>query len=531
MKSLKKKFFAIFFIIYFFIGSFNSINTGISFDERHEELNWNFHVNLVKEISDVIINGKKFDTNKFENNIQHFVGYGIGFQLISQPIQSVIKDLIAKQKNLDNYGAKLVAKHFVVFLFFFISGLFFYLILRKLIDNENFYILGSITYLTYPYLFGQSMFSPKDIPFMSVWLICTHLSFVLFENIIHNNKIKIKYTIIFSILTAYLLSIRIAGILIFIQYLIILICYLNLYKINLIQFLKKYYKDLILFSLVLIFFIFLFYPTFWINPLLFIEAIKVNTSHFNNVGTTTLGEIMYSQNLPVTYLIIWFSVKIPLLIMIGLFLLPITEKNIFKDKIKSILFGSILLSFLIISLILILRRVHLYDEIRQVLFLVPLIFIIGLTSLFIFSKKLFYLCGILTVVFFTAENIKINPYQYVWFNLPSRFLDLTKDFELEYQGISGREISKYIIKEKTKKNCILATPIWSVEPFMNNTQFDCFDIWQKIDTDYKRPFLAVQNVRNLKRSNPYKCTTIHETYSNLLFHKKKFVTGKLLRFE
>ena len=349
MKSLKKKFFAIFFIIYFFIGSFNSINTGISFDERHEELNWNFHVNLVKEISDVIINGKKFDTNKFENNIQHFVGYGIGFQLISQPIQSVIKDLIAKQKNLDNYGAKLVAKHFVVFLFFFISGLFFYLILRKLIDNENFYILGSITYLTYPYLFGQSMFSPKDIPFMSVWLICTHLSFVLFENIIHNNKIKIKYTIIFSILTAYLLSIRIAGILIFIQYLIILICYLNLYKINLIQFLKKYYKDLILFSLVLIFFIFLFYPTFWIDPLLFIEAIKVNTSHFNNVGTTTLGEIMYSQNLPITYLIIWFSVKIPLLIMIGLFLLPITEKNIFKDKIKSILFGSILLSFLIIS--------------------------------------------------------------------------------------------------------------------------------------------------------------------------------------
>ena len=262
------------------------------------------------------------------------------------------------------------------------------------------------------------MFSPKDIPFMSVWLICTHLSFVLFENIIHNNKIKIKYTIIFSILTAYLLSIRIAGILIFIQYLIILICYLNLYKINLIQFLKKYYKDLILFSLVLIFFIFLFYPTFWINPLLFIEAIKVNTSHFNNVGTTTLGEIMYSQNLPVTYLIIWFSVKIPLLIMVGLFLLPITEKNIFKDKIKSILFGSILLSFLIISLILILRRVHLYDEIRQVLFLVPLIFIIGLTSLFIFSKKLFYLCGILTVFFFTAENIRINPYQYVWFNFP-----------------------------------------------------------------------------------------------------------------
>ena len=31
------------------------------------------------------------------------------------------------------------------------------------------------------------------------------------------------------------------------------------------------------------------------------------------------------------------------------------------------------------------------------------------------------------------ENIKINPYQYVWFNYPSRYLDLSKNFELEYR--------------------------------------------------------------------------------------------------
>ena len=119
---------------------------------------------------------------------------------------------------------------------------------------------------------------------------------------------------------------------IFIQYLIVLICYLNLYKVNLNKFLNKYYKDLILFSSFLIFFIFLFNPTFWINPLLLIEAINVNSSHFNNVGTTTLGKTMYSQNLPITYLIIWLAVKIPLLIIVGLFLLPITEKRFLAIK-------------------------------------------------------------------------------------------------------------------------------------------------------------------------------------------------------
>ena len=129
------------------------------------------------------------------------------------------------------------------------------------------------------------------------------------------------------------------------------------------------------------------------------------------------------------------------------------------------------------------------------------------------------------------ENIIINPYQYVWFNLPSRYLDLTKNFELEYQGISGREISKFLVNYKPQTSCILANPLLSVKPFLNDTNFKCFDIWQKIETSYERPFLAVQNVRNLKRSIPYKCKSIFETSFKLLFHENKITTGKLLKCE
>ena len=251
-------------------------------------------------------------------------------------------------------------------------------------------------------------------------------------------------------------------------------------------------------------------------------------NHFNNVGTNTLGETMYSTNLPATYLLIWFGVKIPLLILIGLTTIPFTEKKIFNNKKESVFFGSILLSLLIIPLILIFKKVHLYDEVRQVMFLVPFIFITGLVSLFIFSKKFFYFFGTVTLILFIVENIKINPYQYVWFNLPSRYIDLTKNFELEYQGISGREISKYLKKSKIQSYCILANPLHSVEPFLNDTKFNCFDIWQKIDTDFKRPFLAVQNVRNLKKSIPYKCLSEYETGFDLLFHKSRIITGRIL---
>ena len=133
------------------------------------------------------------------------------------------------------------------------------------------------------------------------------------------------------------------------------------------------------------------------------------------------------------------------------------------------------------------------------------------------------------VVFFIVENIKINPYQYVWFNTPSRILDISSNFELEYQGISGREIATFLKNTKDQNFCILVNPIHSVKPFLNNTNFKCFDIWQKIDGDYPRPFLAVQNVRNLKKSMPYGCKSIYESSFKLFFQKQKITTGKLLK--
>ena len=99
---------------------------------------------------------------------------------------------------------------------------------------------------------------------------------------------------------------------------------------------------------------------------------------------------------------------------------------------------------------------------------------------------------------------------------------------MEYQGISGKEIAHYLTNMENQNHCILANPIHGVKPFLNNTNFTCFDIWQKVDTDFPRPFLAVQNVRNLKKSLPYNCKSIYETGFKLLFHKEKFVAGKLL---
>ena len=108
--------------------------------------------------------------------------------------------------------------------------------------------------------------------------------------------------------------------------------FLNLYKKEFLIFVKDFYLKLLFFVFSLILFTYLLYPIFWIDPYFLFETIKINANHFNNVGTLTLGQIMYSKDLPSTYLIIWFLVKIPLLIIIGILLIPLSEKRFLKIK-------------------------------------------------------------------------------------------------------------------------------------------------------------------------------------------------------
>ena len=121
MTFIKKNFFILFLITYLILGSFYSLNTGISHDEFHEQQNWEYNVSLVENI----LFEKDLDS-KFENFQDKY--YGIGFQLISQPIQFFLRNFILKYQNVDIAGAHLLAKHFVIFLFYLTTDKFIRLI-------------------------------------------------------------------------------------------------------------------------------------------------------------------------------------------------------------------------------------------------------------------------------------------------------------------------------------------------------------------------------------------------------------------
>ena len=426
-------------------------------------------------------------------------------------------------------GSILLSKHPTVFLFFVISGLY----LRKIIflstNHHLFSNLSAIFFLTYPYIFGHSLFNVKDIPFMSVWLVCTYFLINIFHDYLKNSKFSLKKIIVFAFLTSYLMSIRITGVLIFIEYIIFLILFLNLSKQSALKFLKKNLKSFFIFSFIFLISIYLLHPSFWSDPLKFLDSINFMSQHIQTVCTITLGECMKAQDLPSSYLFIWFFFKLPIIILIGLLLFPFVEKKIFIKNINNLIVGTLSLSIFSIIFILLLFEVNLYDELRQVLFLIPLIFIVSLIAIFFFKKKVGIICLGLFIIFFYFQNIKIYPYNYIWFNNFNIFTNINKNFELDYWGVSTKQIAVALENNSKKEyGCIISNRNDGIKFFIENKN-NCFISFSELHKKKERPFYVALFERSLRKGMPNNCKITKQEKINVNFSNEKLILAKIYK--
>ena len=128
------------------------------------------------------------------------------------------------------------------------------------------------------------------------------------------------------------------------------------------------------------------------------------------------------------------------------------------------------------------------------------------------------------------ENISLNPYQYTWLNSLSKFKDIEKNFEIDYWGISNKNLQKKIIEFSDKEKISKLICIYGdnyVREFLLFKNFKCFGQYGEIDDGKTRPFIAYKNLRNVKRSDPKNCELIWNEGYSYTFHKKKISTGTL----
>ena len=518
--NLKKNYFYYFLLVYFISGIFLSLDVGITHDEYHSffvgDTNKKHFLNTLFDLN--------YDYQPLSNLNLH---YGSGFYFISAPIESIV-NLFFNLDYVSLNSKKILVKHPTVFIFFAISGIYLRKIIYFITKDKNYSSLSTFLYLVYPYLLGHSFFNVKDIPFLSIWLVCTYLIVRITVNFYKKNTILLKHFILISLFTGYLLSIRISGLLIFIEYLIFILSLTSFMKINIFKFILRFIKEII-FSVFLIIITFIFLqPSYWSDPFLIINAIKFMSQHHQTVCTITLGECMKAQNLPSSYLPIWLFFKLPIFVILSLLLYFFIEKKIDKQPAAYIILASISFSIIAIIFLLILLNVNLYDEIRQVMFLLPLVFIISLSFLKIFSKKIFNIICPLIIVFFLIQNIKVYPYNYIWINNFSHITKVQGVFELDYWGVSTKNIAKFLnSKSIDKSSCIITNRNNGIKPFVNKER--CFIEFNKLHKNNIRPFYVALMERSLKKGTPNNCKIIYEETRSINFSNEKLFLAKVFK--
>lgn len=192
---------------------------------------------------------------------------------------------------------------------------------------------------------------------------------------------------------------------------------------------------------------YLSWPYLWTNPIpRFFESLREMSLYPWLGGVVFNGELYQSTNLPISYLptllVLQLTEPVWLLSLAGW---VISIQN--KEK-KRTLVEVALLWFVIPLLGFIFMRVALYDNFRQILFILPPIFLMaGVAFEAIKNVKwqaVLIVVGLLPGV---IGIVSLHPYEYIYYNQFIGGVDGAKDrFEMDYWAISYREAAEVVDK-------------------------------------------------------------------------------------
>jgi tetratricopeptide (TPR) repeat protein len=501
-------------IVFFIFGLHLALHNGIGWDEKRQDQILAVNLSAIKGLLRGSTEGYR-TLSSWAGNVDNF--YGTSFELFSYPFQAAIAPWYARTFHVDMDTAFMLAKHVVLYACFVGSTFVFYQLIETLIENRPISLLFTTVYFLYPYLLGHNTHNPKDAPFMVLWLTCTLLLQRCLSNPFfpHNTRQLVGL----GVATGGLISVRVAGVLIFLQYAIAVA-----FAAADIQLPRLYTRSVLkagaVFLVVSAGTLYVLYPVIWANPLRIREAITA-FSKFPHFGcTVTMGTCMPAQALPFHYIPDWLIVKLPLLALVGIIFLPFTFRRIGKSRPGWLLAATLLGTVITVPVVLITTRVALLNEIRHLLFLVPLFLLLGFASVYYLSRRLtvFFLASTLTI--FVADNVMIYPYQYIWYNEIARFSDINKYFLSDYWGTRGRETSTLIAKNYPslkEQGCVFAAPLITHTPFLKAAGLPCFGEWEDLYSYPETlPPVILADV-NIDRSAADHCKETYRTNRYLLF--------------
>jgi hypothetical protein len=420
------------------IGLLTYKDYGIAWDEHNQHDMGQISYNYIFHKDDSLL--------KFSNNY-----YGAAYEV---PLIMLEKILHLKDSR-DIY----LMRHLVTHLFFLLSAFVFFLLIDYLYKDKLLATIGFLLLVVNPLIYGHSFFNTKDIPFLSMYIICFMLCVLAF------NKNTYKYFILLGTGGGILIDIRVMGLfLMFCVCLFFMIDYFSQKDKEQRQKIRKLFYTYITTTILVIYAV---WPFLWCNPLMNFKNAFRTMARYPWVGVVLFeGRIIPSTQMPRDYSIIWFLISNPIVylalgifgILLFIFRFLKNHKIFIFDKNQRNNLLYFLSFFMPLASVIILHSV-LYDAWRQLYFIYPpfvLMAIYGLNVLFKTKLRLILTVIVITGTGLTALYIVKNyPLEHVYFNEFARSDKpeyLRENWELDYWGTSYKQGLDYILKNDTSQN-------------------------------------------------------------------------------
>jgi hypothetical protein len=353
--------------------------------------------------------------------------------------------------------------HALTFAYFAFSVFVFFLIGRKIFKDWKIGLLGALFLIISPRIFGNSFFNPKDIPFLSAYIISIYTLLLFLD------KKNIFMAVLHGIATAVVSSIRTPGIIIIPITFFFLFFDLFLSKDSW----KSYLKVagmLLSFLVVTAGLIVLFNPILYTDPIAnYIKTFNIMKQYPWKGVQFYLGRNI-TNKIPWHYSIVWFSISSPilylLLFVIGMgALVTKTVKARIRAHFQALRDIYLAAAFAILPIaVVIVEKSTLYTNNRQMYFCYPpllLISLFGFVRLVEFLKKrsirwqvwvgVVLVLGLAYPVYFM---VRYHPYENFYFNsLAGSEMSIIKQrFTLDAWGMTAKDALEYILETDHAKN-------------------------------------------------------------------------------
>ncbi len=352
-------------------------------------------------------------------------------------------------------------RHFLTFLIFFISTVYFFYLLKIHLKTNNFLsLLGVLILISTPRIFSNSFYNGKDILFLSLIIIATFYCLNLLKNF---NKKNLFLACLFC---AFASNIRIMGI-----YLPVL-TYIFYVFLPDDQKLKKNINFFLYFFLGYFLILYIIWPFLWLNPLEnFFSILKESASYpiHWDFEILYLGNYLSPENLPWHYFFIWFLSTTPIIfvfiILFGIFIflkqyfnffLKITfDKNLklwkTSDQMTSLF---IFLCFFIPIFLVITLNSTLYNGWRHLFFVYPFLIYLAIYGLNVISgifnnnfKNFFITLVVIQIISNVFFIFKTHPVQNIYFNFVSKPY-IKNNLPVDYWGLGNKKTIDFLLSQR-----------------------------------------------------------------------------------